>query len=54
MVGVHFKLELKDGTPADPPTVRTAVPIWRRLTIGDDPGTPEPTPRFVFGYPSLG
>ena len=34
-----FKLEHPDGTPADPPTIRSAVPNWE---IGDkipfDPG----------------
>jgi hypothetical protein len=24
-----FKLEQEDGTPADPPTLDTAVPNWR-------------------------
>jgi len=24
-----FKLELEDGTPADPPTVTVAIPNWR-------------------------
>jgi hypothetical protein len=24
-----FKLERKDGTPADPPTLKAAVPNWR-------------------------
>jgi hypothetical protein len=24
-----FKLEHEDGTPADPPTLHTAVPNWR-------------------------
>jgi hypothetical protein len=24
-----FRLELEDGTPADPATLRTAVPNWR-------------------------
>jgi hypothetical protein len=24
-----FKLRLEDGTPADPPTLETAVPNWR-------------------------
>jgi hypothetical protein len=24
-----YKLEYEDGTPADPPTCRTAVPNWR-------------------------
>jgi hypothetical protein len=24
----HFKLEHPDGTPADPPTLHTAVPNW--------------------------
>jgi len=28
MAGFTFKLELKDGTPADPPTLHTAVPNW--------------------------
>ena len=27
-----FKLELADGTPAEPPTFKTAVPNWR---VGD-------------------
>jgi hypothetical protein len=27
-----YKLEHEDGTPADPPTLRTAVPNW---SIGD-------------------
>jgi hypothetical protein len=27
-----YKLELEDGTPADPPTFKTAVPSWR---LGD-------------------
>jgi hypothetical protein len=29
MAGFTFRLELEDGTPADPPTFRTAVPTWR-------------------------
>jgi hypothetical protein len=24
-----YRLELKDGTPADPPRLETAVPTWR-------------------------
>jgi hypothetical protein len=24
-----YRLEQKDGTPADPPTLKTAVPEWR-------------------------
>jgi hypothetical protein len=24
-----YRLELEDGTPADPPTLNTAVPNWR-------------------------
>jgi hypothetical protein len=24
-----YRLELQDGTPADPPSFRTAVPTWR-------------------------
>jgi hypothetical protein len=29
MAGFTFRLEQEDGTPADPPTFRTAVPTWR-------------------------
>jgi hypothetical protein len=29
MAGFTFRLELEDGTPADPPTFRAAVPNWR-------------------------
>jgi hypothetical protein len=25
----YFRLEHEDGTPADPPTLHTAVPNWR-------------------------
>jgi hypothetical protein len=25
----QFRLEHEDGTPADPPTLKTAVPNWR-------------------------
>jgi hypothetical protein len=32
MAGFIFRLELEDGTPADPPTFDTATPTWR---IGD-------------------
>jgi hypothetical protein len=32
MAGFYFKLEHKDGTPADPPTLNTAVPNW---ALGD-------------------
>jgi hypothetical protein len=32
MAGFTYRLELEDGTPADPPTLETAVPTWR---IGD-------------------
>ena len=28
MPGFHCRLELQDGTPADPPTLHTAVPNW--------------------------
>ena len=31
-LGFVFKLEQADGTPADPPTFKTAVPNWR---VGD-------------------
>jgi hypothetical protein len=27
--GIHFRLELEDGTPAEPPTLHTAVPNWQ-------------------------
>jgi hypothetical protein len=34
-----FKLEREDGTPADPPTLKAAVPNWRtRDTIPFGPG----------------
>jgi hypothetical protein len=29
MAGFTFRLEHEDGTPADPPTLHTAVPNWR-------------------------
>jgi hypothetical protein len=29
MAAFSYKLELRDGTPADPPTFKTAVPTWR-------------------------
>jgi hypothetical protein len=32
MAGFTFRLEHEDGTPADPPTFRTAVPNWQ---VGD-------------------
>jgi hypothetical protein len=28
MAGFTFRLEHQDGTPADPPTLHTAVPNW--------------------------
>ena len=28
MAGFFFRLEHEDGTPADPPTLHTAVPNW--------------------------
>jgi hypothetical protein len=28
MAGFYFRLEFEDGTPADPPVLRTAVPNW--------------------------
>ena len=30
MAGFLFRLELEDGTPADPPQVSTGVQTWRR------------------------
>jgi hypothetical protein len=35
--GIHLKLEHPDGTPADPPTIRSAVPTWApgdRIRLG--------------------
>jgi hypothetical protein len=32
MTGFLFRLEMEDGTPADPPTLSAAVPNWG---IGD-------------------
>jgi hypothetical protein len=29
MTGFTLKLEHENGTPADPPTLKTAVPDWR-------------------------
>jgi hypothetical protein len=29
MAGLTFRFELVDGTPADPPMFRSAVPNWR-------------------------
>jgi hypothetical protein len=29
MTGFIFRLELEDGTPADPPVLHTAVPNWQ-------------------------
>jgi hypothetical protein len=33
-----FRLEHDDGTPADPPTLKAAVPDWRARTIALGPG----------------
>jgi hypothetical protein len=42
-----FKLEHPDGTPADPPTIRSAVPNWE---IGDKiPFGPDKSPLLVVG-----
>jgi hypothetical protein len=42
-----FKLEHPDGTPADPPTLRRAVPNWE---IGDKiPFGPSKPPLLVVG-----
>jgi hypothetical protein len=38
-IAFTFRLELKDGTPAEPPTFSTAVPNWRRddvIPLGRD------------------
>jgi hypothetical protein len=37
-----FKLEHEDGTPADPPTLHTAVPNWApgdTIPLGPEKGT---------------
>jgi hypothetical protein len=39
-----FKLEHPDGTPADPPTLRSAVPNWE---IGDQIPMGQGKPAFV-------
>ena len=39
-----YRLEHEDGTPADPPTLRTAVPTW---TAGDTIPLGERTLRVV-------
>jgi hypothetical protein len=39
MAAFTFKLELADGTPADPPTLKAAVPDWRpghTIHLGQD------------------
>jgi hypothetical protein len=39
----HFKLEREDGTPADPPTHKAAVPDWRdgnTIALGGRPDAP--------------
>ena len=39
MTGFTFRLELKDGTPADPPVLRTSVPTWQAgdtIPVGAD------------------
>jgi hypothetical protein len=33
MAGFLFRLETTEGVPADPPTLRSAVPNWR---VGDE------------------
>ena len=39
MAGFLFRLELEDGTRADPPTFETAVPTWHAgdtIPLGQD------------------
>jgi hypothetical protein len=39
MAGFTFRLDHEDGTPADPPTLHTAVPNWRAgdtIPLGPD------------------
>jgi hypothetical protein len=44
MAGFTYRLEQKDGTPADPPTFRAAVSNWRP---GDTINLPHRTLRVV-------
>lgn len=46
-----LKLEYPDGTPADPPTIRSAVPNWE---IGDQiPLGPDRPPLLVVGLRAI-
>src|SRR5215218_9447748 len=39
MAGFYFRLELEDGTPAEPPVLHTAVPNWQagdKIPLGAD------------------
>jgi hypothetical protein len=52
-----YKLEQADGTPADPPTVRTAVPDIRPATRSRSGqagrcGSSQPSPRATTSRPS--
>jgi hypothetical protein len=44
MAGSLFRLETVDGTPAEPPTLRAAVPNW---SIGDTIPRPARSPALI-------
>jgi hypothetical protein len=56
MAGFYFRLELADGTPADPPVVHTAVPNWQArdtIALGADRMLRVVDTRFVDDDPVL-
>ena len=56
MAGLTFKLELEDGTPADPPVLHTAAPNWRAgdtIPLGADRTLRVVETRFVEEDPVL-
>jgi hypothetical protein len=51
-----FKLELEDGTPADPPVLHTAVPTWQAgdtIPLGADRALRVVATRFADEEPVL-
>jgi hypothetical protein len=56
MAGFYFRLEHHDGTPADPPTLHTAVPNWQAgdtIPLGADRTLRVVETRFVDDDPVL-
>ena len=54
--GFYFRLENEDGTPADPPTLHTAVPNWQAgdtIPLGADRILRVVETRFVDDDPVL-